>query len=59
MSETGAQTQMEHAPGSFCWAELATTDGPGAKKFYTELFGWEAHDSPIGPDMVYTMLTRC
>ena len=56
MSETGAQTQMEHAPGSFCWAELATTDAAGARKFYSELFGWEAHDSPAGPDMVYTML---
>jgi len=56
MSDAATQTQMEHAPGSFCWIELATTDGPGAKKFYTELFGWEAQDSPIGPDMVYTML---
>src|SRR2546429_688322 len=51
-----AQTQIEHAPGSFCWIELATTDGPGAKQFYTELFGWKAQDNPIGPDMVYTML---
>src|SRR2546427_139673 len=56
MSDTGTQTQMEHAPGSFCWAELATTDGPGAKKFYSELFGWTTHDSPVGPGMVYTML---
>ncbi len=56
MSEAATQTQMEPAPGSFCWAELATTDGPGAKKFYSELFGWTTHDSPIGPDMVYTML---
>jgi predicted enzyme related to lactoylglutathione lyase len=56
MSETGTQTKMEHAPGSFCWAELATTDGAGAKKFYSELFGWTTHDSPIGPGMVYTML---
>ena len=56
MSDAATQTQMEHAPGSFCWIELATTDGPGAKTFYTELFGWEAQDSPIGPDMVYTML---
>src|SRR2546430_9012374 len=56
MSDAATQAQMEHAPGSFCWIELATTDGPGAKKFYTELFGWEAQDSPIGPDMVYTML---
>jgi predicted enzyme related to lactoylglutathione lyase len=55
MSETGTQTQLEFAPGTFCWAELATTDGPGAKKFYGELFGWESNDIPIGPDMVYSM----
>jgi len=58
MSDTAAaQTQIEHAPGSFCWIELATTDGPGAKKFYTDLFGWEANDTPIGPDQVYTIYT--
>lgn len=28
-----------YAPGSFCWAELATTDVGSAKKFYTEMFG--------------------
>ena len=28
------------AHGAFCWNELATTDAAGAKKFYTELFGW-------------------
>ena len=56
MSDSATQTQMEHAPGNFCWIELATTDGPGAKKFYSELFDWEAQDIPIGPDMVYTML---
>lgn len=56
MSETAAQTQLQFAPGTFCWAELATTDGPGAKKFYSELFGWTSDDIPIGPDMVYTML---
>src|SRR5436190_17308530 len=56
MSETATQTQIEHAPGSFCWTELTTTDGPAAKQFYAELFGWEAQDNPIGPDMVYTML---
>jgi uncharacterized protein len=56
MSETGAQTQMKFAPGDFCWAELATTDGPGAKKFYSDLFGWTAQDIPVGPGMIYTML---
>lgn len=56
MSDTATQTQMEHAPGSFCWMELATTDGPAAKNFYGELFGWDGQDIPIGPGMVYTML---
>jgi hypothetical protein len=46
----------KHAPGSFCWPELATTDAEGAKAFYGGLFGWTATDSPAGPDMVYTML---
>jgi predicted enzyme related to lactoylglutathione lyase len=46
----------EYAPGTFCWPELTTTDGAGAKKFYSELFGWTPQDRPAGPDMVYTML---
>jgi len=56
MSDTATQPQIENAPGSFCWIELATTDGDGAKKFYSELFGWETVDNPMGPGMVYTML---
>ncbi len=44
-----------HEPGSFSWAELATSDSEGAKKFYAALFGWSFADSPAGPDMVYTM----
>jgi predicted enzyme related to lactoylglutathione lyase len=46
----------EYKPGTFCWLELATTDSAGAKKFYTELFGWAAIDVPAGPGMIYTML---
>ena len=46
----------EHAPGTFCWVDLATTDSKAAKKFYSELMGWETMDIPAGPDMVYTML---
>ena len=57
MSDTATQTQLEHAPGSFCWIELATTDSAAAKKFYGELFGWEAADVPAGPNMTYTMLS--
>jgi uncharacterized protein len=44
-----------HAPGSFCWIELATTDPNAAKSFYGSLFGWKTNDIPMGPDDVYTM----
>jgi predicted enzyme related to lactoylglutathione lyase len=49
---------LKHEPGSFCWPELATSDAAGAKTFYTGVFGWDANDSPAGPDMVYTMLQK-
>src|SRR5207245_1633998 len=45
----------KHAPGSFCWIELATTDQNAAKTFYGQLFGWGIADSPMGPDEVYTI----
>ncbi len=44
-----------HAPGSFCWIELATTDPVAAKSFYDSMFGWKPNDVPMGPDAVYTM----
>jgi hypothetical protein len=44
-----------HAPGSFCWIELATSDQAAAKSFYGSLFGWKANDIPMGPEGVYTM----
>ncbi len=47
-----------HEPGSFSWAELATSDPEGAKAFYGSLFGWTALDNAMGPgpDDVYTRL---
>ena len=44
-----------HAPGSFCWFELSTTDQTQAKAFYTSLFGWQPDDQPVGPSDVYTI----
>ena len=49
-------TITQHAPGTFCWPELATTDQAGAKAFYTKLFGWETADTDIGGGEFYTML---
>jgi predicted enzyme related to lactoylglutathione lyase len=47
---------QSHQPGTFSWVDLATIGAEGAKTFYTGLFGWEAEDTPAGPDLVYTML---
>jgi predicted enzyme related to lactoylglutathione lyase len=49
-------TTTQHAPGSFCWIELATTDQAGARDFYTRLFGYETHESPLESGAVYTTL---
>jgi uncharacterized protein len=42
-------------PGTFCWADLTTTDQEAAKSFYGELFGWEAEDMPAPEDMTYSV----
>ena len=44
----------KHAPGNFCWIELATTDQSAAKEFYSELFGWTTGEFPMGPKDFYT-----
>ncbi len=49
-------TMAQHAPGTFCWPELATTDQDGAKKFYTSLFGWTFTAGDMGGGETYTML---
>src|ERR1035438_9247519 len=28
-------------PGTLCWADLSTPDPDRAKKFYSDMFGWE------------------
>ena len=45
----------KHAPGNFCWIELATTDQTAAINFYSKIFGWSANNMPIGPNDVYTI----
>jgi predicted enzyme related to lactoylglutathione lyase len=44
----------KHAPGNFCWIELATTDQSAGKEFYSELFGWTISEFPMGPKDFYT-----
>jgi len=49
----GERTSYE--PGTFSWVDLGTTDAAAAKRFYGELFGWEAIDMPAGEGRTYTM----
>jgi len=44
-----------HAPGTFCWPELATRDQDAAKKFYAEVLGWTYEDMDMGPNGFYTI----
>lgn len=44
-----------HAPGTFAWVELATTDREAGVVFYRALFGWDVRDAPIGPNEIYSM----
>ena len=44
-----------HAPGTFCWIELMTSDPDAAKRFYLPLFGWTHRDDPMPDGSVYTM----
>jgi hypothetical protein len=46
--------RTSHAPGTFSWAELATSDADAAKAFYSDIFGWDYRDTPIGDGMVYS-----
>jgi predicted enzyme related to lactoylglutathione lyase len=45
--------ELANESGAFVWTELNTRDLEAAKSFYSEVFGWEAHDADMG-DMTYT-----
>jgi predicted enzyme related to lactoylglutathione lyase len=51
-------TTTTHQPGTFCWIELATSDGPAARTFYTELFGWTVSETPLPDGMVYSIFQK-
>ena len=51
-------TRTGYAPGTFCWAELATGDAGAAKAFYGDLLGWTYDDQPVGEGIVYSTAVR-
>jgi uncharacterized protein len=56
MTEARMQQTPQYKPGTFCWVELGTSDSAAAKNFYTQLFGWDHEDKPMGPEGTYTIL---
>jgi predicted enzyme related to lactoylglutathione lyase len=50
--------RTSHAPGTFSWADLSTSDPDAAKLFYSSLFGWGTQDNPVPGGGVYTMLLK-
>ena len=44
-----AGTGITGVPGTFCWADLSTTDPERARKFYSDLFGWKIMASEHDP----------
>lgn len=63
MSEQATATQEEctgekqftmPVHGQVCWTELASKDVETAKKFYSELFGWQLKESKVSDTMQYT-----
>ncbi|MDQ4131039.1 MAG: VOC family protein [Actinomycetota bacterium] len=47
--------RARYEPGTFTWVDLSTSDAEGAKRFYGDLFGWEAEDMPAGDGAIYSM----
>jgi predicted enzyme related to lactoylglutathione lyase len=46
-----------HAPGTFSWVELATSDPKSGVAFYRTLFGWDVVEHDMGPAGVYSIFT--
>jgi len=47
--------RTSHAPGTFSWVDLGTTDADGAKAFYGSLLGWQFEDMPVPDAPPYSM----
>ncbi|MBC2641460.1 MULTISPECIES: VOC family protein [unclassified Rhodococcus (in: high G+C Gram-positive bacteria)] len=49
--------KSEYTQGTPNWVDLQARDQDAAKKFYSELFGWEYDDRPMPEGPVYSMAT--
>lgn len=47
---------LVNAPGAFCWNELATRDPDAARRFWSELLGWDFEKVDAAPMDMWTIL---
>jgi uncharacterized protein len=47
--------RTSYPPGTFSWVDLQTSDQEAAKAFYSDLFGWEYDEIPVGDRATYAM----
>lgn len=50
--------ELKWSNGMFVWRELMTDDVEGARRFYSELFGWTFKGENMGPSRTYWLATR-
>ncbi len=51
-------TVTKYPQGTFCWADLTSTDAATAKAFYMAVLDWQADDLPTDIGVDYTMFSR-
>lgn len=52
------ECKPDMTPGRFGWNELNVPDTASAKKFYSEVFGWESETQEMAPGMEYTIFKQ-
>jgi predicted enzyme related to lactoylglutathione lyase len=50
--------RTNHAPGTFSWADLSTSDLDAATPFYEGLLGWSHNDNDTGDGGIYRMFQQ-
>jgi predicted enzyme related to lactoylglutathione lyase len=55
MEEVAVTEFTKHEPGTFCWADLSTSDLDAAIRLYTDLFGWDTAKEDLPDGSVYVL----
>lgn len=50
--------EVQKTHGMFTWIDLNSPDQSAARNFYSELFGWNAREVPMGGSEVYIMFDK-